>query len=261
MDLERYSDKLYKVGTRKETSETVKMANVSLILIICSFAVSFFTAVPSWLLQSGFALFIFLFSTTIFSISLIFSTIMIFVSKQPRKKPNFNWICYILLITLIVVSIIWFVLVFRLFIIELTNFTGELTEDALVKILVIVTEKAKIFSTIIISTSLMFDVSMLLSFEIKNIEGDALAIFSLGVYLFIMIFKPCLIFADRITDGVAFITLLIDVLWVVSLSFLLKERTIDVACLVRIDENGNEIEEEKVKKPKKTVWTKKLKTL
>ena len=261
MDLDKFSEKYYKIGTRKEISETAKITKISLAVLICSFVVCLLSLginvkTPFFLV---FFIFIFLLSAIVFALSYVFTLIMTFISKQPRKQKYLRIICYLLLTAFIVMLFVTAVVEVYKAINVISSLGGELTQETLSLMVNELTNGLRVYIIVLVLIEFLFEVSILLSFELKSLEDNIIGVFALGVYLAIALAGFLFNF---ITDNFQFalpLSLTFNVLWLLCLSLLLKDRTTDVACLVRIDQDGNEIKEEQPEKKKRKILTKKLK--
>ena len=245
MGLDKLSKEYYKVGTRKEISETAKIAKISLIILVLSFILlKLITSDLTLLLTSDFLLFVFIFLSMVFILTLLFSTIMIFISKQPSRNIFLSIICYILLGVLIVLTCVSFVYAFK-FGYELGSAGGKFSTDKLASKLDAIIDKLNNNSTIITILTFLFDVSILFSFELKSFEDNYIDLLAFGIYILLTLIKPLIMLATQLPIGSE---IFIYLIWLVCISLILKDRTVDVECVVLVDEEGKETQKKQPKK-------------
>jgi hypothetical protein len=88
--------------------------------------------------------------------------------------------------------------------------------------------------------SVLFELSMIVSFELKYLKGDALMITTLIAYIVVVIANPFLALIKN--NFVACISLILDVLSFSALFYLLEDKTTEVVCLQYVNENGEKIQ-------------------
>ena len=238
MDSKILSSKYYKLGTKKEPCIPSKIMKVAVIILVLSGVLTLFSSLLLEMsLNLGVLIALIIFAV-VFAFSLVFSFILIFLSKKHSSIIILRFVCYLILLAMVVVLSIGVLKIFNKVITLYINSNGVLDEEKLLKILQPVTG----YFTVATILEIAFNISMLISFKIKKLSDSAVAKTFLVLYI-LTIIADILIFAFSLTT-LSFISEISSVLWAVCLYFILEDRTVDVACMIYIDKDGEELVDE-----------------
>ena len=215
-----------------------KIAKISVVILLISFALlaTCFFEVSS-IFKNDFLMFVYLFAAVIFGFSLTFSTIMLFLSKQHNDKIYFSIICYVLIASIVVVAIIAIINAIKQFAYLASLPNMKIDEELILRVI----NGINPYLIAIGIMSVLFELSMIVSFELKYLKGDALMITTLIAYIVVVIASPFLALIKN--NFVACISLVLDVLSFSALFYLLEDKTTEVVCLQYVNENGEKIQE------------------
>ncbi len=238
MELEKLSAQYYKPSLRKEPSEFVKFMQISLIVLICSLV----SLIINYVIVSTygyikFFFFMLILSSVVFICALIISAVSIFMSKQHRKSLFLSLICYVIVACIIICLISVVTLVFDEVVKLIIDSKGQIDQEQLTSAIKV----PKGFAIVIIILEFLFNFSMLISFNLKDVRENSSAY--VGVIVYIIITVANIFFVIFNATLPALLNVLLPVAWVVCLYFALEDRTVDVPCVIHIDENGEEIQD------------------
>ena len=239
MELEKLSAQYYKVGTRKEPSETSKITKVSMIVLCYSllFLIFNYILITTYGLKS-FLLFTFFLSVVVFFLAIAFSFVMLFISKQSSDKIYLNMICYLLIALIIMMPIAGFAHMFDEIVTSFSSPDVEIvTED-----LLYVFSKTNVFFIVAVIAEALFNFSMLVSFKVKDLKTNRVALACFIIYLLIIVVNVFHILFSVVEPII--VSLLLLVAWFICLYFVLEDKKVDVACIIHIDKNGEETQGE-----------------